>query len=132
VKRHRLTFYEAIKLWLRISFVRVSYYGFNAWNSKGIIKSNQLTLIVFGIWVVLYSCLYAVLQLADDALIMSGMGSLLVLSALMYITRKIDWYSLNNAQDKNFTLRYLMFSISFEHFGLSRDLRWFESLLFSQ
>ncbi|RLD12569.1 MAG: cell envelope integrity protein CreD [Chlamydiae bacterium] len=62
--------------------------------SKGILKNNRFTLAVFGILIVLYSYLYVVLQLEDYALIMGSIGLLFVLSTVMYITRKIDWYSL--------------------------------------
>lgn len=62
--------------------------------SKGILKNNHFTLTVLSILVVLYSYLYIVLQLEDYALIMGSIGLLIVLSTVMYITRKIDWYSL--------------------------------------
>ncbi len=66
--------------------------------SKGIVKHQYFTLTVFGILAVLYSYLYIVLQLEDYALIMGSIGLLVVLSTVMYITRKIDWYSLENIQ----------------------------------
>ena len=62
--------------------------------SKAILKNNRFTLTVCGILIILYSYLYIVLQLEDFALIMGSVGLLIVLSAVMYITRKIDWYSL--------------------------------------
>jgi len=45
--------------------------------------------------------LYIVLQLEDYALIMGSIGLLFVLSTVMYVTRKIDWYSLNDTQGKD-------------------------------
>ncbi len=72
--------------------------------SKGIIKNSHFTLTVFIILTVLYSYLYIVLQLEDYALVMGSIGLLLVLSAVMYITRKIDWYSIESDQsEKNIT-----------------------------
>ncbi len=67
--------------------------------SKGILKNNYFTFTVFGILIVLYAYLYIVLQLEDYALIMGSIGLLLVLSTVMYITRKIDWYSLEKDQN---------------------------------
>ena len=68
--------------------------------SKGIIKNLHFTLTVFVILSVLYSYLYIVLQLEDYALIMGSTGLLSVLGIVMYITRKIDWYSIDNSQNK--------------------------------
>jgi inner membrane protein len=61
--------------------------------SKSIIRDNRFTLSVFGILTTLYAYLYIVLQLEDHALIMGSIGLLIILSTVMYITRKIDWYS---------------------------------------
>ncbi len=67
--------------------------------SKGILKNNRFTLTIFGILIILYSYLYIVLRLEDYALIMGSIGLLTVLSTVMYITRKIDWYSLEKNQN---------------------------------
>lgn len=66
--------------------------------SKGIIKNNQFTLTVCGILIILYAYLYIVLQLEEFALIMGSIGLFIVLTTVMYITRKIDWYSLDKDQ----------------------------------
>ncbi|CCK79445.1 cell envelope integrity protein CreD [Desulfobacula toluolica] len=66
--------------------------------SKGIIKNNHFTLTVCGVLIILYSYLYIVLQLEDFALIMGSIGLFVVLTTIMYITRKIDWYSLDKDQ----------------------------------
>jgi inner membrane protein len=67
--------------------------------AKGIIRNNYFTLTICGILLILYTYLYIVLQLEDYALIMGGIGLFIVLTLIMYITRKIDWYSLNKDQD---------------------------------
>ena len=66
--------------------------------SKGIIKNNHFTLTVCGILIILYAYLYIVLQLEEFALIMGSIGLFIVLTTVMYITRKIDWYSLDKEQ----------------------------------
>ena len=71
--------------------------------SKGILKSSRFTVTLFGILVILYSYLYITLQLEDYALLMGSIGLFLVLSVIMYITRKIDWYSLNDTTDEDET-----------------------------
>jgi len=68
--------------------------------SKGVVRNKNFTLTVFAILVSLYLYLYIVLQLEDYALIMGSIGLLAVLSAVMYITRKIDWYSLETNQNE--------------------------------
>lgn len=67
--------------------------------SKGILRSNTFTATVCGILVILYAYLYIVLQLEDYALIMGAVGLFIVLSLVMYLTRKIDWYALNEDQE---------------------------------
>jgi inner membrane protein len=66
--------------------------------SKGILKNKYFTYTVFSILTILYLYLYIVLQLEDYALIMGAIGLFLVLSAVMYITRRIDWYSLEKTE----------------------------------
>jgi inner membrane protein len=66
--------------------------------SRCILKNNYFTLTVFAILIILYAYLYIVLQLEDYALIMGSIGLFIVLSTVMYITRKIDWYSLDKEQ----------------------------------
>ncbi|PID75188.1 MAG: cell envelope integrity protein CreD [Deltaproteobacteria bacterium] len=68
--------------------------------SKGILKNKYFTLTVFSLLTVLYMYLYIVLQLEDYALIMGSVGLLIVLSVVMFITRKIDWYSFEDGNKK--------------------------------
>jgi inner membrane protein len=60
--------------------------------TKAILKSRYVTLMVSGILLVLYTYLYILLQLEDYALLMGSIGLFLVLAVTMYVTRKIDWY----------------------------------------
>ena len=66
--------------------------------SGSILKNNRFTLTVCGILIILYTYLYIVIQLEDYALIMGSIGLLIELTTVMYITRKIDWYSLGRDQ----------------------------------
>ncbi|MCF6174259.1 MAG: cell envelope integrity protein CreD [Victivallaceae bacterium] len=68
--------------------------------SKGILKNNCFSLTVFGILTILYAYLYIVLQLEDYALLMGSIGLFIVLATVMYITRKIDWYTLDKSIPK--------------------------------
>lgn len=63
--------------------------------SKAIMGGRAFALSVFSALSVLYSYLYVVLQLEDYALVMGSLGLFAVLGVSMYLTRNIDWYSLN-------------------------------------
>jgi inner membrane protein len=67
--------------------------------TKSVLKNNRLTLIILGILVLLYGYLYVVLQLQDYALLMGSIGLFIVLATLMYLTRKIDWFSILKTSD---------------------------------
>jgi len=62
--------------------------------SKAILKNRTVTLMVGGILIILYAYLYILLQLEDYALLMGSIGLFLVLAVIMYLTRNIDWYSI--------------------------------------
>ena len=66
--------------------------------SKSVLRNNRFTLTVSGILIILYAYLYIILQLEDYALLMGSVGLFTVLTIVMYITRKIDWYSLDKDQ----------------------------------
>lgn len=60
----------------------------------GIMNNIRFAYTVAGILAILYSYLFIVLQLEDYALIMGSIGLFIILSSVMYITRKIDWYAI--------------------------------------
>ncbi len=62
-----------------------------AWS---ILKSSRLAAIVGAALTVIYSYLYWLLQMVDYALLVGSIGLFIALSVIMYVTRKIDWYSL--------------------------------------
>lgn len=47
----------------------------------------------------LYGFLYTLLQLEDLALLLGSIAVFLMLAALMYFTRRIDWYTMRTSQD---------------------------------
>lgn len=61
---------------------------------KGILKSTQLTLLVSGILLVLYTFIFVIIQLQDLALLIGSIGIFIILGMVMYFSRKIDWYNL--------------------------------------
>ncbi|MCW5212303.1 cell envelope integrity protein CreD [Desulfobulbus sp. TB] len=61
--------------------------------SQGILRNKHFTLTVCALLLILYAYLYIVLQLEDYALLMGALGLFAVLSTVMYLTRKVDWYA---------------------------------------
>lgn len=62
--------------------------------SKSIFHNNRLTLILSSILVLLYGFLYILIQMQDFALLMGSVGLFIILASVMYLSRKIDWYSI--------------------------------------
>lgn len=61
-----------------------------------ILKSNRQAVVVGTVITLLYGYLYILLRNQDYALLVGSIGLFLVLATIMYLTRKIDWYSLKN------------------------------------
>ncbi|MGE0569463.1 MAG: cell envelope integrity protein CreD [Bacteroidia bacterium] len=68
--------------------------------SKSILKSNFLTGLVGMILFILYGFFYSLLQMQDYALLLGSAGLLIILATIMYLTRKIDWYSLSSDKEE--------------------------------
>ena len=49
--------------------------------------------IVAAVLAGLYNYMYVILNLEDYSLLMGAVGLFAVLGAIMYLTRKIDWYA---------------------------------------
>lgn len=59
-----------------------------------ILKSAKRAVVIGTILTLLYGYLYILLRNQDYALLVGSIGLFLALAAIMYLTRKIDWYSL--------------------------------------
>jgi inner membrane protein len=71
---------------------------------QAILKSKNLTILIFGILLVLYSFIFIIIQLQDYALLIGSIGIFIILSLFMYFSRKIDWYKLNLKEEEIDTL----------------------------
>ncbi len=77
-------------LWASLIIILlVSFY------SKSVFKSLSMAGMVTGILSILYIFFYSLLQLQDYALLMGSLGLLLILATIMYLTKDIDWYTIN-------------------------------------
>jgi inner membrane protein len=61
-------------------------------------RNRKFSLSVFSILTILYSYLFIVIQLEDYSMIMGSTGLFILLAAVMYITRNVDWYSLGKKE----------------------------------
>ncbi len=66
--------------------------------SISVLQNLRQTGIISGILVLLYGYLYVILQLQDYALLMGSIGLFIVLAIVMYLTRKIDWFTIIGEQ----------------------------------
>ncbi len=63
--------------------------------SVSIFKNKRMSAIMCLILVILYVFIFTILQLEDYALLMGSIGLFVVLSIIMYLSRKITWYDDN-------------------------------------
>ncbi|MBN1973698.1 MAG: cell envelope integrity protein CreD [Sedimentisphaerales bacterium] len=64
--------------------------------SAAVLKARKRAVIVGGVVTLLYIYLYVLLMIEDYALLSGSIGLFVVLSAIMFLTRKVDWYSLTD------------------------------------
>ncbi|NLD38718.1 MAG: cell envelope integrity protein CreD [Desulfatiglans sp.] len=60
--------------------------------AKAIIPNKLFAATILGLLAVLYSYLFIILQLGDYALLMGSIGLLVIIAAVMFMTRRINWY----------------------------------------
>ncbi|MDH5693510.1 MAG: cell envelope integrity protein CreD [Gammaproteobacteria bacterium] len=95
-----LTFFYLLLVSLSEHMPYIAAYGIAASSNVGIIavylgailKSRKLALGFSAMLSVLYMMLYAILLSEDNALLMGSLMFFAVLSMVMIVTRKIDWY----------------------------------------
>lgn len=61
--------------------------------SLAILKGKGRAFAMTGMLAVLYGYLYVLLQAEDYALLLGSLGLLVILATVMFLTRKVDWYS---------------------------------------
>jgi inner membrane protein len=76
--------------WLATTLTLLSISGYT-W---AITKSKAVGGLILGILVILYSFIFTIIQLEDYSLLIGSIGIFLILSFVMFMSRKIDWYEL--------------------------------------
>lgn len=64
--------------------------------AKTVFKNIRATAIMFLILAAIYTFIYTILQLQDYALLIGSIGLFFILAAVMFISRKINWYEVAN------------------------------------
>jgi inner membrane protein len=62
-------------------------------NAGWIFSSRQQGIKALSGFMLLYSLIYLLLRLEDNALLVGALASFLAVAAAMYLTRETDWYS---------------------------------------
>ena len=60
--------------------------------SKSIYQSKQISFIVTGMLMMFYGFMYVILQLQDYSLLIGTIALFIILAAIMFFTRKINWF----------------------------------------
>lgn len=71
----------------------ITLYAHNFSNNK------RITAVVGLILTILYLFIYTILQIQDYALLIGSIGLFITLAIVMYLSRKIDWYSINGSDE---------------------------------
>lgn len=74
-----------------ISFIAIL--GLISYYSSYVFESRKLTGIFTALLALLYGFFYSLLQMEDYALLLGSIGLFLILATIMYMTRKVKWYS---------------------------------------
>lgn len=66
--------------------------------ARSIFSNKKLTLLICLILSILYLFIFSIIQMEDYALLMGSTGLFIVLAAIMYLSRKIDWYDVKTKE----------------------------------
>jgi inner membrane protein len=84
---------EQIPFWMAYAAASVAIILLISGYSLAILKGKRRALTMSGMLALLYSYLYVLLQAEDYALLLGSLGLLAILATVMFLTRKVDWYS---------------------------------------
>jgi inner membrane protein len=90
-----LSMSEHVSFGMAYVIASVATIGLISAYSFAILKPKKNAMVITALLIAVYIYLYILLQLQDYALLLGSIFVFLVLSTLMYLTRKIDWYALN-------------------------------------
>jgi len=71
------------------SLLIIALIGFYA---RSIYQSNQISIVISGMLMMFYGFMYVILQLQDYSLLIGTIALFIILAAIMFFTRKINWF----------------------------------------
>lgn len=66
--------------------------------ARAIVNNSRFFLTIFGMLILLYGYLFIVIQMEDHALLFGSTGLLILTAFVMFMTRKINWYTTESTQ----------------------------------
>lgn len=90
-----LSFSEFVGFGLAYLAAAFLSWGLISGYSLAVLKSGRRTLIIAGLLALIYAVVFVILQLRDHALLLGTLGLFAALAAVMYVTRRVDWYGRN-------------------------------------
>ena len=85
-----LSFSEHMMFNIAYLLASVLTIGLITWYVRVILKKWNLTLLMTGILLILYSFIFIIIQIQDYALLIGSIGVFIILALVMYFSRKID------------------------------------------
>jgi inner membrane protein len=67
---------------------------------KSIYQSRQISTIITGMLMMFYGFMYVILQLQDYSLLIGNIALFIILAAIMFFTRKINWFDVFSNKSK--------------------------------
>lgn len=80
------------------SFLIIALIGFYV---KSIYASKHISIIVAGMLMMFYGFMYVILQLQDYSLLIGSIALFIILAAIMFFTRKINWFEVLSNKSKD-------------------------------
>jgi inner membrane protein len=68
---------------------------------KSIYQSKQISTMITGMLMMFYGFMYVILQLQDYSLLIGTIALFIILAAVMYFTRKINWFDVLGSKEKS-------------------------------
>jgi len=68
--------------------------------SMTVFKKNKLSVMLMAILSAVYGFIFTTMQLTEYALLMGSVGLAVILALTMYFTRNVNWYKLNETENK--------------------------------
>ncbi len=70
-----------------------------AWYWQWVVQARGRAALMLAALTALYSYLYLLLRLEDYALLVGALGLFFMLAVVMFLTRRVDWYTLQPGHD---------------------------------